>query len=68
MSSKKPLSDNQVHDALVAAHDALGDHPAETVRGQTALEAAKKMLRLLKLGLLVAAEKNQDHIDGVARD
>lgn len=66
MSSDQPLSDNQVHDRLVAAHDALGEGRGQTVRGNTALEAARQMLRLLQLGLLYAAEKNQDDIE--ARD
>src|SRR5689334_13234897 len=35
------LSDNQVHDALCAAVEALGNQPAETVRGETALAAAR---------------------------
>lgn len=67
MSSDKPLSDNQVHDRLVAAHEALGDSVGQTVRGHTALEAARYMLRLLQLGLIYAAESNSDDLPNVAR-
>lgn len=53
----RKLTDFEVHDRLIAATDALGDDEGETVRGNTALEAARKALRLMQLGLLTAMEK-----------
>lgn len=61
----KPLSDNQAHDALVEARRALGDAPGQTVRANTALEAARKTLAGLALALLVASESGADEIAGV---
>jgi len=58
------LTDNQVHDALYAAQQSLEAVEAETVRGNTALEAARRMLNLLQLGLIYAMEKNQDGVPG----
>jgi hypothetical protein len=55
MTDDKALSDNQVDDRLKAAHDALGDAPGATLRGDTALTAARKMLALLSLGLITAS-------------
>lgn len=57
MPDRLPLSDNEVHDRLVAAYNALGERPGATTRGDTALKAARKALRLLQLGLVVAMEK-----------
>lgn len=58
MSEK--LSDNQVHDALHAAIEALGERDATTVRGRTALEAARKALRLLQAGLVFAMVREEE--------
>ena len=52
---QKPLTDNQAHDALYAAREALGEAPGATVHGNTALEAARKALTMLAFGVLVAA-------------
>jgi hypothetical protein len=56
------LSDNQVGDRLHAALEAVGTDEGETIRGNTALVAARQTLSLLKQGLLIAAERNSDHI------
>lgn len=58
------LSDNEVHDRLVAAYEALGEEDAATTRGQTAITAARRALALFQLGLLVAMEK-ADPIDAL---
>lgn len=63
--SEKLLSDNEVHDRLHAAFDALGTSRAETVRGNTAIEAARQALAMLKFGLLYASTKGEDHVPGV---
>ena len=57
------LSDNQVGDRLHAALEAVGTtDEGETIRGNTALVAARQTLSLLKQGLLIAAERNSDHV------
>jgi hypothetical protein len=59
MTDRK-LSDNQVHDRLVAAAEALAGPEAETLRGQTALDTARKAMVLLQLGLVAAMEKAEE--------
>lgn len=61
----KNLSDNEAHDRLHAAVEALGVGQCETVRGNTALRAARKALTLLQWGLVKAMETNSDHVEGV---
>ena len=61
----KPLSDNQAHDALLAARAALGEAPGETVRADTALKAARQALSGLALALLYASEVGSDDVPGV---
>ena len=56
------LSDNQVGNRLHAALEAVGTDEGDTIRGNTALVAARQTLSLLKQGLLIAAERNSDHI------
>jgi len=46
------LSDIDVHDRLHAAREALGDEPAETVEGNTAIEAARKALALFNAAMI----------------
>lgn len=65
MSSNPALSDHAVHDRLHGALQALGREPGETTRGNTALEAARTMLRLMSLGLVKAMEDNADHVEGL---
>lgn len=60
-----PLTDTEVHDRLVAAAEALGDAPAETTRGNTAITTARRALVLLQLGLVQAMEENTDRVAGV---
>ncbi len=55
------LSDNRVGDRLHAALEMIGTEEGETVRGNTALIAARQSLSLLQ-GLLIAAERNSDHV------
>ena len=56
------LSDNQVGDRLHAALEAVGTEEGETIRGNAALVAARQTLNLLEQGLLIAAERNSDHV------
>jgi hypothetical protein len=56
------LSDNQIGDRLHSAIEMIGTEEGETVRGNTALVAARQSLSLLKEGLLIAAERNSDHL------
>ena len=56
------LSDNQAGDRLHAALEAVGTDEGETIRGNTALVAARQTLSLLEQGLLIAAERNSDHV------
>ncbi|WP_062233210.1 hypothetical protein [Aureimonas sp. N4] len=57
MADKDPLEDMAAYDRLHAALDALGKAPGATIHGNTALEAARRSLRMLQLGLLVASDK-----------
>lgn len=61
----KPLTDNDIHDRLTAARALIGDHAAETVRGDTALKAARQVLSGLALALLLAGEQESDRLAGV---
>ncbi len=54
------LTDNQADDALKAALAALGEAPGATVRADTALQAARKMLALLSWGLICAGVKAEE--------
>jgi hypothetical protein len=56
------LSDNQIGDRLYAALEAIGTDEGETIRGNTALVAARQTLSLLEQGLLIAAERNSDDV------
>jgi hypothetical protein len=61
-ANMKKLSDNQVGDRLHAALEKIGTCEGETIRGNTALAAARQTLSLLKQDLLIAAERNSDHV------
>ena len=61
----KPLSDNEIHERLTAARSLIGDTEAETVRGDTALKAARQVLTGLGLALLLAGEQESDKLAGV---
>ena len=52
-------------DRLHAALEAVGIDEGETIRGNTALLAARQTLSLLKQGLLIAAERNSDYMSTV---
>lgn len=60
----RPLTDNEVHDRLVAAVEALGEREAETVRGRTALAAARRALLMFQIALVAAAEGKADDLLG----
>lgn len=57
MTAKPALTDDEVFERLVAAAVALGREPGETLRGDTAIEAARKALMLLQLGLVRAMDR-----------
>ena len=59
------LSDNQIGDRLYAALATIGTDEGETIRGNTALVAARQTLSLLEQGLLIAAERNSDDVSVV---
>lgn len=61
----KPLTDNEIHERLAAARKLIGDDEAETVRGDTALKAARQVLSGLGLALLLAGEQESDRLAGV---
>ena len=56
------LSDNQVGDRLHAALEAVGTDEGEAIRGNTALVAVRQTLSILKHGLLIASERDSDHL------
>jgi len=64
----KLLSDIEVHERLAAARKVMGEGAAETVRGDTALKAARQVLTGLGLALLLAGEQESDRLDGVPTD
>ena len=60
MADDKPLTDNQVHDRLIAAMETLGSASGETVHGDTAIKAARRSLVLMQLAVLTAQAKAED--------
>jgi len=52
-----PINDDEVYDRLHRALLSLGRESGETVRGDTAINAARKALQLLQLGLVAAMER-----------
>lgn len=54
------LSDDQVYERLHAAYLALGREEGETVRGDTALKAARRAIMLLQMGHLAAQDSGGD--------
>ena len=56
------LSDNQIGDRLHPALLAIGTAEGKTIRGNTALVAARQTLSLLQQGILIAAERNSDDV------
>ena len=63
----RPLTDNDVHDLLCKAREVLGSGESETVRGQTALIAARRALVLLQIALVSAMEAGT-HLSAVMPD
>lgn len=56
---RKPLSDAEVHDRLVAAERALGGDDAATKHGKVVLRQAKITLVKYQIVLLQAAERSE---------
>ena len=54
------LSDDQVYERLHAALLALGREDGATVRGDTALKAARRAIVLLQMGHLAAQDRDSD--------
>ena len=65
MADDKPLNDNQVHDRLHAALEALGTVEGETIHGDTALKTARRSLVLLQLSVLTSQAKGDAGNDNV---
>jgi hypothetical protein len=57
------ISDIEAGDRLAAARDVLGHERGATTAGNTALEAARKALSLISLGLIAAGEKREATAD-----
>lgn len=66
MADDKPLNDLETWDRLNAALDALGTAPGHTKAADTALGAARRALILLQMGVLKAAETDQEPFKGPA--
>ena len=58
-----PLSDTQAADRLQQASAALGDAPGASIPANTALQAARKALSLLTLGLIATVERQDQKSD-----
>lgn len=61
----EPLTDEQAHDLLVAARQALGDAEAASARASTILEAARRTLTTLQFALVWAMEHDTDEVPGL---
>jgi hypothetical protein len=57
------LSDEQVWNRLHAASEALGREGGATTAGNTALEAARRSLILLQMGVLKSSEDAKDRAE-----
>jgi hypothetical protein len=55
-----PLTDDEAYERLHAALLALGTEAGASVAGDSALEAARRALRLLELGLLSAINRREN--------
>jgi len=62
------LTDNEVHERIYKALIAVGTDDAETVRGETALEAARRALTILMFGLVKSMDDGTDTVEGVIPD
>lgn len=59
------LTDNDVHERIYRALIAVGTDDAQTVRGETALEAARRALTILMFGLVKSMDEGTDAVEGV---
>lgn len=61
MLNRQKLTDEEVHERLIASSDALPrPEECETLRSRTAVEAARSMLVMMQLSLLSLIEKDRD--------
>lgn len=63
----RPISDNEAHDRLGAALNALGTGTGETVAGHSALKTARRALSLISLGLIKASEQSRSPYPSAAK-
>lgn len=64
MAGRK-LTDQEALDRLARASLVLGDEPGQTVRANTALEAARQAVSILIIGLEIAGEEETDTVPGI---
>lgn len=57
---KPPLSENETHDVLHRAKELFDGQKGATPLAENTLRSGEKMLTLLMLGMLVAAEEGTD--------
>jgi hypothetical protein len=55
----RKLTDVEAYDRLHEALLSLGKEPGETTHGDTAIQAARRTLAMLQVGLLVIMEKSK---------
>ncbi|WP_057464361.1 hypothetical protein [Pseudovibrio sp. POLY-S9] len=53
-SEKRKLSDNEIHDRLVAACQLFDDVEGTTKQGETAIKTASRSMKLLQFALIAA--------------
>ncbi len=58
------LTDEEAHERLVAARQALGDEPGATIHGTTALDAARRALVMFQMALVAAMDRVNDREGG----
>lgn len=68
MREKRPLTETEVHDRLVAARDALGEEPGDSDLGSSTLTTARRALSILQIGLVKAMEEDSDQNEAIIPD
>lgn len=68
MREKRPLTETEVHDRLVAAREALGEEAGETELGLNTLTTARRALSILQIGLVKAMEEDSDRNEAIIPD
>lgn len=56
------LTDEEAHDRLVAAREALGDEDGASAHADTALQAARRALVMFQLALVGAQERAEGRL------